>query len=509
VCPSAEVGRTDDRRFRRRVGAVLVAEHDAATTPSGEAGAHVVTDAVRFLRIAGGDAEALAGNAVVAVFDEPAEAVTAATRLHLQGTGGEAGRWRAGVYAADLEMTGEGSATLAAIDRAMALARVARRGTTAVTTDAIPALRHFREATLEPLDAIDVPGMPRGSVYLVVPRWSAPVLPRRRIVALLAGAAIVGGTGAIAWIATRRRRGGAEPRKLTIGVGPFRSSGLDEASAWIAPAVRDGINTQLTELSGVRVFSDEFMDFVMTREHLTVIEVAQRLGITKMVSGSVVTVGDMVRVEFRVVDVATGVLDGARVESGRAKEFLALESDLVVDVIASLPISLSTEEESRIAARRATDLDMLRRLLDAEGESQVAPSPEATPGGSDDGHSWFIDLLGPREAQADEAPREITAFLEQYRRATEARDVDALGAMYAAFSPAQRAAIERYFGGVRDLRIGIDHVEAAVVGDEAVVSYSRTDDFVDVQTGRPGHVSERLTKTLRRVDGRWLFASSR
>ncbi len=56
---------------------------------------------------------------------------------------------------------------------------------------------------------------------------------------------------------------------------------------------------------------------------------------------------------------------------------------------------------------------------------------------------------------------------------------------------------------------GSIHVEAAVVGEEAVVSYTRTDDFVDVQTGRPGHVSVRLTKTLRQVNGRWLFASAR
>jgi ketosteroid isomerase-like protein len=110
---------------------------------------------------------------------------------------------------------------------------------------------------------------------------------------------------------------------------------------------------------------------------------------------------------------------------------------------------------------------------------------------------------------ADEALPEIEAFLEQYRRATEARDVAALGAMYVAFSPEQRAALERYFGGVRDLRVAIDHIEAAVVRDEAVVTYARTDDFVDVQTGRPGHVAVRLTKTLSRVDGRWLFAASR
>ena len=503
------MGGRDDQRFVRRAGAVLVAEH-AGTPLFGEKGANVVAEAAQFLRIAGGDAEALAANAVVAVFDEPAQAVNAATRLHLRAMGAEAaGRWRAGVHVADLEMTGEGTATLAAIDRAMALARVARRGTTAVATEALPALGRLRDATLEPLDAIDLPSMPEGSVQLIVPRWSPPVLHRRRMMAVLAGAAAVGGAGAIAWMITRRPPGTAGPRNLTIGVGPFRSSGADQGTAWIGPALRDGLNGQLTELSGVRVFSDEFMDFVMTRESLSAIAVAQRLGLEKMVSGSVVTVGDTVRVEVRVVDVGTGVLDGAHVESGRAQDFLTLESNLVLGVIASLPITLSSDEERRITARRATDLDQLRRFLDAEGEARPAPPAPVPPAGPGDGHSWLLDILGPREARADEALREIEVFLERYRVATEAHDLAALGAMYAAFSPEQREALERYFGGVRDLRVGIDHVEAALVGDEAVVSYSRTDDFVDVQTGRPGHVAVRLTKTLRRVDGRWLFASSR
>jgi TolB-like protein len=498
-----------DQRFVRRVGAVLVAEFDAGTAPPGEEGT-VVADAVQLLRIAGGDAEALAANAVVAVFDEPAQAVTAATRLHIGAMSTErVGRWRAGVHVADLEMTAEGTATLAAIDRAMALAGVARRGTTAIPTDALPALGQLRDASLERLDAIDVPGMPEGSVHLVVPRWSAPVLPRRRMVALIAGAAAASGTGAIIWMLTRRPPPAEpQPRNLTIGVGPFRSSGADQANAWIGPALRDGLNSQLTELPGVRVFSDEFMDFVMTREGLSAIAVAQRLGIERMVSGSVVTVGDTVRVEARVVDVNTGVLAGAHVESGRAQDFLTLESDLVLGVIASLPITLSRDEQHRIAARRATDLDQLRRLLDAEGESQSAP-PAPTPPSGSDGDSWLPDVFAPREALADEAQRDIAAFLEQYRQATEAHDLAALGAMYQTFSPDQRAALDRYFGGVRDLRVGIEHVEAAVVGDEAVVSFSRTDDFVDVQTGRPGHVAVRLTKTLRRVDGRWLFASSK
>ena len=51
--------------------------------------------------------------------------------------------------------------------------------------------------------------------------------------------------------------------------------------------------------------------------------------------------------------------------------------------------------------------------------------------------------------------------------------------------------------------------QPSVAFEATAVTYARTDDFVDVQTGRPGHVAVRLTKTLRRVDGRWLFAPSR
>lgn len=513
----------DDPQFVRRVAAVLVTEHDPEALGSGGNGANAVADAVQVLRAAGGDAEAFAANAAVAVFDDPSDAVTAATRLHLHAVGEGAREWRAGVHVGDVVMTAEGTATLEAIDRAVALARVARHGTTAITSDALAALRSVRDAVVEPLGTIDLPGAPRASVHLVVPRLSAPVLDRRRMVALLAGTAVVGGAGAVVWIARRRPAAVEDGPNLTVAVGPFRSSGSDQERAWIGVALRDGLNTQLSELSGVQVFSDEFVDFLMTREGLSTIEVATRLGIEKMVSGSVVTVGDTVRVEARIVDVATGLLDGAYSASAREQDFLALESDVVVGVIAKLPVQLSSDDERRLAARRTTDLRVLRRFLDAEIEPEPVPpaagttEPPPPSGGApvpdspdmDDRDSWLRDLLAPRGAHAEDVPAGVSAFLEEYRRATEARDVAAVATMYMALQPEQRDALERYFGSVRDFRVGIDRVEAAVVGEEAVVTYTRTDDFVDVETGKPQHVSMRLTKTLRRVDGRWRFTSSR
>jgi hypothetical protein len=42
--------------------------------------------------------------------------------------------------------------------------------------------------------------------------------------------------------------------------------------------------------------------------------------------------------------------------------------------------------------------------------------------------------------------------------------------------PGACEALERYFKGARGLRVQIDKVEVAVFGDEAVVTYTRTDD---------------------------------
>jgi hypothetical protein len=109
-------------------------------------------------------------------------------------------------------------------------------------------------------------------------------------------------------------------------------------------------------------------------------------------------------------------------------------------------------------------------------------------------------------ADVDPAEHDIVAFLERYRVATESGDVGALSTMYSAFSDAQRAALTSYYAGVRDLHVTIDNVVVAVVGGEAVVSYSRTDDFVDARTSRPMHVALRVTKTLARKDGAWVLA---
>jgi ketosteroid isomerase-like protein len=114
---------------------------------------------------------------------------------------------------------------------------------------------------------------------------------------------------------------------------------------------------------------------------------------------------------------------------------------------------------------------------------------------------WWPVAAAAAEPADDEG--RIRTLLEQYRQAMQSGRLEDLAPVYTELSPDQRDAQERYFASVRDLEVNIGEIDVAIVGDEAVVSYTRTDHFVDRRTGRPMEIAVRLTKMLLRRDGEW------
>ena len=452
------------------------------------------------VRDAGGEAERTS-DAIVAAFPTTLASVVAALEIHRRAALASI-EGRVAVLALDTVLSPDGEPLAAAIATARRLAAAARPGTIVLSERARDALPRELAATTERLD---IAGM---RAYLLAPPSLRPLLERRTVLSGLAGAAALGAVGAaIAW-SIRRMAPSGDPRPIALGVLRFRAPGVADPDLWIRDAVRDALNTQLAELAGVRVYSREFLDFLMARKGLSEVEAANQLGIEKMLSGTVVVIGDSIKVDTQIVDIASGVIEASFTRDGRRSEVLGLEGEVVFGVIQRLGLHLTVEDEGRLAARRATDVEALRRLMRVEGESAPPASPGVPPSPPAPGSSW----MSPRSAwgaDADPAEREILAFIERYRRATEAGDVAVLATMYATFPDAQRDALTSYYNGVRDLRVTIDNVETAVVGDEAVVSYSRTDDFVDVWSGRQMHVALRATKTLARKDGAWVLTTGK
>jgi TolB-like protein len=288
---------------------------------------------------------------------------------------------------------------------------------------------------------------------------------------------------------------------------PFKAVADDARHSSLRTALRDGVNTQLSLLDGVKVYSREFLDFLVTRQGLTEYEAASRLGIRKVLSGTVTARGEDVRVEVQIIDIATGTLDSSFVVVGRDDALIELESDVAHAVIARLGIALTRDDTRRLEGFRATDVGAYRRFMETEGEVvQGLPAPADQPGLPEGPASWLL----PRSAWAEEAGRQdILTFLERYRRAIESGNLDALAGLYVEFPPEQRTALVRYFKDSRDLRVTLEDIDVAIAGNEAMVSYTRKDDFVDAPTGRPMHVSGRVTKLLRRTDGQWRLAPGR
>lgn len=534
-------GSGGDDSFSRRIVAVLLADVTGYSSLMGkddEGTARAVEQLQVFVRDivreGMGNAEHVAGDAIFATFGSVTAAVDAAIeiqkRVQAETFAGMHLKLRIGVHFGDVLLR-QGGAHGDAINVAARLQSLARPGTICVSDGVYRQVRyrldekvvdlgrHHLKNISDPVHAYLIePGVP-GS------RRSVPRRLRTVLAVSAAGVLVLGGVGWLYgrhWLSGERTsteatspQGSVSPEPdqakaplVTLGVMSFKQLGNEPEDAWMLEALRDGLNTQLSGLSRVKVYSKEFLDFLVTRKGLSEIEVANRLHITKMLTGSFLAVGGTVKINTHVVDVASGVIEASYTTSGPENRFLDLQNDVTMAVVSRLNLPVTAQEREAMLARRETDAEALRLLLESEGAGR---QPRGTPSASrtmepdamsrSTYFSWWPAAAAAAESPGDEA--QIRTLLEKYRRAMESGRVERLASVYTDLSPDQRDAQERYFASVRDLEVRLGEIDIAVVGDEAVVSYTRTDHFVDRRTGRPMKIAVRLTKTLLRRGGEW------
>jgi TolB-like protein/ketosteroid isomerase-like protein len=287
---------------------------------------------------------------------------------------------------------------------------------------------------------------------------------------------------------------------LTVGVtGVSARGGVPE---WMQNNTRDGLNTLLSKVPRLRVFSREKIDFLRERRGLSEIEVAETLGIQKMIVGSLAMDGGDVVLEARVVDIATGILDASESTRGDPDGLIELQNTLAVELLSALHVPLSDQERSALFARRTKEtLDGYRRLADTFGEAPERPATPPSRGKT----SW---LSWPSAAWAAEpsAPEPaIRALLEAYRAALEKKDVEAVAAVHVELAAEQRTGFERYFESADDLHVTLSDVDVLVEGDEALATFTRRDVFHDRQSGKPVELEVRLSSVVVQRDGHWLM----
>jgi TolB-like protein len=307
------------------------------------------------------------------------------------------------------------------------------------------------------------------------------------------------------------------PNMNTIGVMEFRDLRGDPQHEWIGKAVRIALNTELSKVRALRVYSPELIDRTAEARRTDDLATAQRLGIGTVVSGSFHVVGNTLRIDAEITDTATGVQKASDSVQGDVGDFFALEKKLVLSMLRRLPVEVSVAEGKSIENRTNTSVDAYRLLLEAEGiveeAAPASPRPPATApvlgpqSRTEERSSVLAFFLGA--AYAADTETEVRQFLEEYRRAHELKDLDRLASLYVSFPPRQREALRAYLENADHLVIELTDIAIEPHEHDVAVSYTRRDHFVDHESGKTTAVEVRLTKILVRQGGQWRIAGGR
>ncbi len=516
----------DEGKLTRRLGAILLADMKDYSALMGEDEAHAIAGVDEVGAIFadvvprhGGTYEITSGDRFFAVFESAVEAFEAA--LEIQGALAEATTRHGRVLAIRMGMhLGEVVETPFglmgdSINVAARLQAIADPGGIAVSDDVYRAVRNrthgvvFRDLGLQRLKNILEPVR----VYAVAPpaeagrtaaRPGGPAQLSRRVAL---GGAI--GTGIVLalwrWGPDLRERLGRAPGgpridqkdPLVLGVVTVRTRG--EVPAWMSELTRDGLNTVLSKQPRLLVYSRQKIDFLREKRDLTEIEVAEQLGITKMIAATLSGTPSDLSLEVQIIDIGSGLIEGSHEARGSDRQLIEMQNDAALEVLRSLKVEVD-QELARLLARRTNDrLDDYRLLTESMGGATEEPPSDREPRSDRRGPSW----PSPPAAWAGADEAAIEALFARYRDALASEDLAAVHALYVALPDAVRDALQKYFENAEGLRVEFSRMDIVVEGDEALVTFTRTDDFTDAASGVPVHLEVRVSNVVVRHDGSW------
>ncbi len=338
--------------------------------------------------------------------------------------------------------------------------------------------------------------------------------PRRlaRVVGLVALLAAAVGLGT--WL----------PRQLQPGPPPAMVVGVMEVQArtpnvpsWMRELTRDGLNTILGKFPPIKVYSRQKIDFLQEKRHLSEIEAAEDLGMSKMLSAGVAVDENNVTLDLDIIDIRTGLLEATERVVGPPDKLMELENELAVRALRALGVDPTPQQVKSIVDSRGNETleayRMFTETFGGENEPRTPSAPPAPSGPTSEkprvpatgpGTSWLslATVAWADENDSDEAA--IRALLARYGAALTSRDVDQVASVQPDLTSTDRQKLSSYFAFAPDLRVNISNIDVLREGGEAVATYTRRDDFTDSRSGR--HFSleaSRTAKLKKTADGTW------
>ena len=136
--------------------------------------------------------------------------------------------------------------------------------------------------------------------------------------------------------------------KPSIAVLPFDNLSNNPEQDYFADGMADTLLTDLSGLSGLFVIARN-SSFAYKGKSVDVRQVGRELGVKFVLEGSVLRVGDQVRINAQLIDTATGGHVWADRYDGSMKDVFALQDKVIRAIVEELAITLNVAEEEGLA----------------------------------------------------------------------------------------------------------------------------------------------------------------
>lgn len=151
------------------------------------------------------------------------------------------------------------------------------------------------------------------------------------------------------------RQGLAAPEK-SVAVLPFENLSDKQENGFFADGVQDEILSDLANVADLKVISRTSVMPYRNNQRRNLPEIAQALGVSYILEGSVQRANDLVRVRVQLVDARTDAhVWGQSFERDPSAVF-SIQSEIAEKVVAQLKAKLSTAEKASIERRPTSDL---------------------------------------------------------------------------------------------------------------------------------------------------------
>lgn len=143
---------------------------------------------------------------------------------------------------------------------------------------------------------------------------------------------------------------------------PFRNISGDPAQEYFADGMTEAITAELGQIGALKVISSTSA-LRYRNSDKTASEISRELNVDGLVEGSVLPAGDEVRITLQLIDGATDQHIWSESYTRNLRDILSLQNEIARTVVGQIQVSLSPEEESRLATTETVDPDAYRYFL--------------------------------------------------------------------------------------------------------------------------------------------------